>query len=91
LLCEKMGSTIKIHVFKLLFAFCLFEGYLAFVNTFPGWRKKSVLGYPNVCLDALTERQEQFWEDVEEGLNDIENDYIKRGGNIDRIRRFGMR
>lgn len=45
----------------------------------------------NVCLDALTERQEQFWEDVEEGLDDIEKYYRERGQNIDRIRRFGMR
>jgi len=86
-----MGSTMKIRTFKLLFAFCLCEGNLALVNTLPGWRKTSVLGYRNVCLDALTERQEQFWEDVEEGLDDIENYYKKRGGNINRIRRFGMR
>lgn len=81
----------KISTFKLLFAFCLCEGNLALVNTLPGWRKTYVLGYRNVCLDALTERQEQFWEDVEEGLDGIENYYKKRGGNINRIRRFGMR
>jgi hypothetical protein len=50
-----------------------------------------VLGYRNFCLGALTERQEQFWEDVEEGLDGIENYYVERGGNINRIRRFGMR
>ena len=38
---------------------------------------------------ALTERQMQFWEDVDEGLDDIEAFYAKRGENIDRIREFG--
>lgn len=33
----------------------------------------------------------QFWEDVEEGLNDISDFYATRGENIDRIRQFGMR
>jgi hypothetical protein len=42
-------------------------------------------------LSALTERQVQFWEDVEEGLDDIENFYQKKGQSIDRIRQFGKR
>ena len=42
-------------------------------------------------FSALTERQQQFWEDVEEGLDDIEEFYMKRGENIHRIRRFAMR
>ena len=42
-------------------------------------------------LYALTERQMQFWEDVESGLDDIENFYAKKGQSIDRIRQFGKR
>ena len=42
-------------------------------------------------LSALTERQMQFWEDVEEGLDDIENFFKKKGQDIDRIRQFGKR
>ena len=33
----------------------------------------------------------QFWEDVESGLDDIENFYAKKGQSIDRIRQFGKR
>ena len=40
-------------------------------------------------LSVLTERQMQFWEDVEDGLDDIEKFYKPKGGNIDRIRTFG--
>lgn len=29
----------------------------------------------SVTMQALTERQMQFWEDVDEGLDDIENFY----------------
>ena len=42
-------------------------------------------------LNALTDRQMQFWEDVEEGLDNIEEFYKKRGENIDRLRQFGKR
>jgi hypothetical protein len=42
-------------------------------------------------LSALSERQMQFWEDVEAGLDDIENFYAKKGQSIDRIRQFGKR
>jgi len=43
-------------------------------------------------LKALTERQQQFWEDVETGLNDIESFYKnQKGQDIDRIRLFGKR
>lgn len=42
-------------------------------------------------LQALTDRQMQFWEDVEDGLDDIEEFYWKRGQDIDRIRQFGKR
>ena len=43
------------------------------------------------ALSALTERQMQFWEDVEEGLDDIQDFYAKQGQDIDRIRTFGKR
>lgn len=39
-------------------------------------------------LHALTERQLQFWEDVEEGLVDIQSFYEKQGLDIDRIQQF---
>ena len=42
-------------------------------------------------LFALTERQLQFWEDVEEGLDDIESFWLKKGQDIDRIRKFSLR
>ncbi len=61
------------------------------MNTLAGQTKRTSLFDRDIRLDALTERQEQFWEDVEDGLNDIETYYRERGGNIDRIRRFGMR
>ena len=79
------------RVFKLMLAFCLCHRYLAFVTKSNVWRRKSSPVDRNICLDALTERQQQFWEDVEEGLDDIEKYYRERGSNIDRIRRFGMR
>lgn len=41
-----------------------------------------------LCLNALSERQLQFWEDVEEGLDDIESFYNKSNQSIDRIRQF---
>lgn len=41
---------------------------------------------------ALTERQMQFWEDVDEGLNDIEAFFLSsKGMDIDRVRRFAKR
>jgi hypothetical protein len=40
---------------------------------------------------ALTERQMQFWEDVDKGLDDIENFFAKKGQDIDRIRQFAKR
>ena len=39
-------------------------------------------------LNALTERQLQFWEDVDDGLDDIEAFWVKKGQDIDRVRRF---
>ena len=39
----------------------------------------------------LTDRQLQFWEDVDEGLDDIESFWGKKSENIDRIRLFALR
>lgn len=39
-------------------------------------------------LRALSERQMQFWEDVGDGLDDIEKFYEAKGQQIDRIREF---
>mmetsp|Transcript_14000 Transcript_14000/g.20037 ORF Transcript_14000/g.20037 Transcript_14000/m.20037 type:complete len:367 (-) Transcript_14000:87-1187(-) len=45
-----------------------------------------------VKLDALTERQMQFWEDVEKGLDPIEQYYMDaKGENISRVREFARR
>ena len=45
-----------------------------------------------ICQFALTERQMQFWEDVDEGLNDIEAFFVSsKGMDIDRVRRFAKR
>jgi len=86
-----MNSTKQMLSFQLLLVFCLCDRFRALVNQLPGQMKRTVLVDRNTRLDALTERQEQFWEDVEEGLNGIEKYYRERGGNIDRIRRFGKR
>jgi hypothetical protein len=39
----------------------------------------------------LTDRQLQFWEDAEDGIDDIAKFWDKKGQNIDRIRLFGKR
>jgi hypothetical protein len=41
---------------------------------------------------ALTERQMQFWEDVEDGLTEIESCFRKHEGqSLERIRKFAER
>ena len=57
-------------------------------------KQRHVARRPGSCqraLDALSERQMQFWEDVEDGLDDIESFYAKKSLSIDRIRQFGKR
>ena len=44
---------------------------------------------PLVALSALTERQMQFWEDVDDGIDDIAAYYESNGQSLDRIRAFG--
>jgi hypothetical protein len=59
---------------------------------FYGTHRKTYKTRTPTFLSALTERQMQFWEDVEEGLNDIEAFYISsKGLNIDRVRQFSRR
>ena len=41
------------------------------------------------ALSALTERQIQFWEDVDDGIDDIADYYESKGQSLDRIRAFG--
>jgi hypothetical protein len=55
------------------------------------WTKTAIIRTSTGSLGALTERQLQFWEDVEEGLDDIANFWEKKGQDIDRIRLFGKR
>lgn len=40
------------------------------------------------ALNALTPRQLQFWEDVDDGLADVEKFYEAKGQSMDRIRTF---
>lgn len=42
-------------------------------------------------LSVLTERQMQFWEDVDTGLDDIEAFYAAKDLDIDRVRQFAKR
>jgi hypothetical protein len=59
--------------------------------TSSGWGASSCRK-PGSCLSALTERQMQFWEDVDEGLNDIEALYASsKSMDIDRVRQFAKR
>ena len=44
-----------------------------------------------ISIYALTDRQLQFWEDCEDGLKDIENFYLSKGQDLDRIYEFGKR
>lgn len=50
-----------------------------------------ISGFAIARTSKLTERQLQFWEDVEDGLDEIEQFWAKKGENIDRIRAFGRR
>ena len=43
-----------------------------------------------VALSALTERQIQFWEDIDDGIDDIAAYYEGKGQSLDRIRAFGQ-
>jgi hypothetical protein len=57
-------------------------------------RQQTTSTRPNVALprcSALTERQMQFWEDVEDGLTEIESYFRKQGQSLERIRKFVKR
>lgn len=77
----------KMFPFQILLTLYLFEGCRAFMNASPVVSSSPA----HSSLRALTERQQQFWEDVEDGLDDVEAFYEKKGGDINRVRRFGMR
>jgi hypothetical protein len=70
---------------------CLAEFGLSFVllsATNAGTRQRR---FHTTCLKALTNRQLQFWEDVDEGLDEIASFVGKDGQNIERIRQFCRR
>lgn len=53
---------------------------------------KSTTTTTTALFAALSERQLQFWEDVEDGLDDIEDFYVKKyNQDIARIRTFAKR
>jgi hypothetical protein len=57
-------------------------------------RQQTTSTRPNIALprcSALTERQMQFWEDVEDGLAEIETYFQKQGQSLERIRKFVKR
>lgn len=56
-------------------------------QSLPSYQSRKISGHK--CF-ALTERQLQFWEDVDDGLNDVETVYAERGFDIDRIRAFAQ-
>jgi hypothetical protein len=63
------------------------------VAPFTKTRISSFVSTENTALFAkeLTDRQLQFWEDVEDGLDEIAQFWEKKGQSIDRIRLFGQR
>ena len=58
---------------------------VAAVGTTTAFVPSTRQGVTTTSLQALTERQMQFWEDVEDGLKDIEEFYQKKDMSIDRI------
>lgn len=54
----------------------------------PGDRSLSLARAKDTALGVLSPRQLQFWEDVDDGLVDIENFYQAKGQSMDRIRAF---
>lgn len=66
--------------------FSLFQGIHAFAPSHI--QQNAIHMITSTELSAFTERQMQFWEDVEDGLNDVETVYGERNMDIDRIRNF---
>jgi len=78
------------HHYKILWS-AIISCCLLQVSSFTVGPARQSVSRPSLGLAALTERQMQFWEDVEDGLNDVEQVYASKGQNIDRIRTFGKR
>lgn len=74
----------------LVFGCLLLASGFTLKPAFPSYRSTHHVS-PSTRLSALTERQMQFWEDVEDGLDDVQNVYASKGQDIDRIRTFGKR
>lgn len=85
----RSGEAIRIVLNASIAVQCASLMVPSHVDLFTGRQKVSLKSF--VTAFALTERQMQFWEDVDEGLDDIENFYIKNGQSIDRIRQFSKR
>ena len=64
------------------------NGFVAHSGNSRLWTAQGSVSTGPWSLAALTERQMQFWEDVDSGLDDIENFYAKKGQDINRIRTF---
>ena len=71
------------------FGFAPSSSFPFVVDTAPSKQSSSTTTI--IEMNALSERQMQFWEDVEDGLDDIENFYAKKSQDIDRIREFGKK
>jgi len=77
--------------FTAFLSFLLLANAAAFVPS--TLKNRQVCRFPessSSALDALTERQMQFWEDVGDGLNDVETVYNEDGLSIERIRAFAL-
>ena len=91
-----MFSSISSSVFLAGLAFASIPTVTAFLTANKEARQNPASGTAAIegrtieCfrLNALTERQQQFFEDVEAGLFDIEAFWLKKGQDIDRVRRF---
>ena len=88
----KMTTMILFHALVLVVLFAVDSGaWVNNNNAIVGNTRRLPQSTTTSLGAALTERQLQFWEDVEDGLDDIEAFYAKKGENIDRIRQFGRR
>jgi maltose-binding protein MalE len=85
------SASNKFVVVAMILSSSLTTGGNAWVLLSTGTASYTATTSSSSFLNALSERQMQFWEDVEEGLDDIENFYQKKGMDIDRIRQFGKR
>jgi hypothetical protein len=88
-----VGSMIPSLVILLFFASGVIVSHswvIASVKELAGMDRNHIYKITTACR-VLTDRQMQFWEDVDDGLNGIEEFYQKNGQNILRIREFSKR